>query len=546
MAEINASALAREQYRALAEMRWTLFVRGLRDVDNRIRFVVRILFRLLMFGVAVGMAVAAGFGVYYGVTLPRPGLVLHVFWWIFGVWQMYVLVRSSLSHGVGRNLLRFPMRFRTYATLWMFSGLTDTPTLLGAFVCLGAACGASLADVPAWVALAGPGLFFCVNVLLSRMIFLWSERLLANRRTREFVLILFSLIGLLPQFFVRTHNNPLRHIPIPHFLVRLSGWTPPAFAARSIASGVDALPRGIAVLWLAGLCLVFAAFIGQRLHREYRGEDLHESASSIARPEKRPHRTSRAAQESMRDTESASIPLAVFGIEFAKLRHSGQAIYQMLSPLLLIVLFGWRMASHSPQWLLPGGVIYLSMDLAGRTFNCFGTDGPGVQVYRLAPISMRSVFLGKNLYAVCIFATQSVLLLGMAVFAGHMELRLAIYALAFAIFAVAADLVVGNQLSLRSPRRTDMNRATLQAARSERRAATGGGWRSLATIFGVPFLGIALAAAGYALHLPLLAPAVMSVMAAVAAFLYWKSLERLDNFDPVRMERALTALVKTQ
>ncbi|ADV81263.1 hypothetical protein [Terriglobus saanensis] len=546
MAEVTQPLLAREQYRALAEMRWTLFVRGLRDVDNRILLVVRILFRLLMFGVAVGMAVGAGFGIYYGLTLPRPELVLHTFWWIFGVWQMYVLVRSSLSHGVGRNLLRFPMRFRTYATLWMLSGLTDTPTLLGAFICLGAACGASFANIPAWAALVGPGLFFCVNVLLSRMLFLWSERLMANRRTREFVLILFSMIGLLPQLFIRSHNNLLRHIPVPPFLVRLLEWMPPAFAARSIASGVEALSRGIAILWLAGLSLVFTAFIGQRLRREYRGEDLHESAASIARPEKRIQRTFRAAPESMRDTKSVSIPLAVFGIEFAKLRHSGQAIYQMLSPLLLIVLFGWRMASHSPGWLLPGGVIYLSMDLAGRTFNCFGTDGPGVQIYRLAPLSMRSVFLGKNLYAVCIFAVQSVLLLGMAVFAGHMELRLSIYALAFAIFAVAVDLIVGNQLSLRSPRRADLTRATLQAARAQRRAATGGGWRALLTIFGVPLLGIAVAAAGFALHQPLLAPALMTLLAVAAAFFYWKSLERLDDFDPVRMERALTALVKTQ
>jgi ABC-2 type transport system permease protein len=546
MVEVSTSALAREQYRALMEMRWTLFVRGLRDVDNRILLVVRILFRLVLFAVAVSMAVGAGFGVYYGLKIPRPDLVLHVFWWIFGVWQMYVLVRSSLSHGVGRNLLRFPLRFRTYITLWMISGLTDTPTLLGAFVCLGAACGASLANIPAWAALGGPGLFFCVNVLLSRLIFLWSERLMANRHTREFVLILFSLIGLLPQLFLRTNRSLLSHIPIPPFAAALLRWTPPIFVARSIGAGVNAPLRATALLWLAGYCIVFAGLIGQRLRREYRGEDLHESAASVAAPEKRLRRTSGAESAERAGAGGNSVPLTVLGIEFAKMRHSGQAIYQMLSPLVLIVLFGWRMASHSPGWLLPGGVIYLSMDLAGRTFNCFGTDGAGVQIYRLAPVSMRSVFLGKNLYAVSIFAAQSVLLLGMAVFAGHMELRLSVYALAFAIFAVGVDLLVGNQISLRSPRRTDVTRVTLQTARTQRRGATGGGWRALLTIFGVPFLGVTLAAAGYVLHQPMLAPAAMIVLALTASFLYWRSLERLDNFDPVRMERALTALVKTQ
>lgn len=546
MAEVKISRA--EQYRALFQIRSLIFWRSMRNFDNRLTLVLTIILRLLMLCGALGVATGAGFAMYFGLTAtfatgshsdPHKPAELTL-WGVFAAWQVIVLLRASLSHSVGRELLRFPIRFGTYVTLWTISGLTDYTTMFGALACVGIAIGAEAAGVPVLFALLVPFVFFLMNMALSRALFIWLERLLAHRRTREFILVVLSLLGILPQ----TINMYMResHAHMPLWLVKFFSWFPPVFAFHALQLENSFSSRTASLLVLVAITALLIALIGYRLLQEYRGEDLHEAVAGVPNQQKQQVRAARRESESA----SKSVPLAVLGNEFAKLKHSGMASYQVVAPLLFIVIFGVRLARHAPQWLLPGGMIYLTFALLGA-YNSLGTDGPGFQLYRMAPVRLRDVFLGKNLYTLTLFALQTVALIAITTVLHGMTIYGLIFALAVGAFAASLHLSIANKVSLRLATRTDNIGTTMKAVRASggRRGGNAGGWRGLLGMLSAIALPIGLLALGVWLQLAWLAPLCMTVIAGIAVSIYFRRLDQVDQFKPEDMERALAALTKT-
>lgn len=537
--DIAPAPSSAEQYRALVQMRLLLLRRGLQSASSKVSFVLRIVVQLLFASVACLLGIGAGVGAYYAVSEGELRFAQHGLFFASLVWQLLVLLRSTVAHEVGRNLLRFPIRFKTYVTLWTLSGMLGFTNIAGAFIGIGVFIGAALAGAPYLAALATGALFFLFNFALSRVSYLWLERFMAHRRTREFLLIVFSLIGILPQLIRIYGASVLHYVPAP--IRHAAVFTPPALLARTLMRDTPSGSRWLAIAINCGVIVVLIALVLYRLLQEFRGEDLHEASTG-----RREVARTRAQYTEGNERFERSVPFAVFMNEVNKLRHSGSAIYQTVAPLLFVVLFGFRMAQRMPSFLLPAGAMYLSLSIMGRATNSLGDDGAGAQLYTLAPVRFRDVMIGKNLFAVAMFLSQIFVLVAITFAVGTPKFWPALYALLFVIFSISVHLWVGNITSIRSAWKIDFSRMNLQSIRAQRRAGGArSSWRTLVAAFGTLGAGVGAGLPSILFDMPWLSVLIMFVLAAAASAIYITRLRRFDHITVAELEPALTALSKT-
>ncbi len=521
----------RDQIAALLEMRWRIFVRNMRNSDAKISFILYLLGRIVVFAFAIGVGGGCGAAAYFGYSRQRS-LLITLFTIVLMGWQSFSLVRGTVPNGVEVELHRFPLRLRTYIVLWLSAGALEALTIIGAWACLGIFIGLAAAGAGVIVPALVVFLFFAINLLLSRVLYLWLGRLLAKRRTRELVLIFFSLVGLLPRLLQTMSKDVLRvlhRLPIPPQVYLALHWTPPYLAVHTLLRGGDAPVRAAGLLAWA---VVPAVALTLGLRRAFRGENVQEFAAASA-PK---HMTARRIKA---DTgNSIERPaLLIAQMEWARLRHSGAAMYQVIAPLLLVALFGLRMgATRQGSWMLPMAAAYVGMTL--RCGNSFGGDGAGAQLWLLIPLPLRTVLEGKNLFAALLYAAQ---LAAATVLVHAMTRRLQwapiLFTVCWATCYVALCFSVCNLRSLRSPKRV------VETVSSMRRRGTqgGGGWQLLATIAGMVLLGGAIVAGALYLHHPMLAPAIMLPFAVGGVLFYRHSLKNpLFEGDILAAEKLLT------
>ena len=148
------------------------------------------------------------------------------------------------------------MRLRTYIVLWLSAGALEGLTIVGAWACLGLLIGLAVAGAGLLLPALVVFLYFAINLLLSRLVYVWLGRLLAKRRTREIVLIVCSLIGLLPRMLQTMRADAVRllhRLPIPPKLYSVLHWMPPYLAAHTLLRGSDAPVRAAGLLlWTLG------------------------------------------------------------------------------------------------------------------------------------------------------------------------------------------------------------------------------------------------------------------------------------------------------
>ncbi len=519
MVAVDTSSLPlpseRDQLRTLFELRWRLFTHSMRNTDSTVAFVFFLAGRILVFGFAAAAGAGSGFAAYFGYRQHTSAL-LTALTAIFIAWQSLSLLRGTTPRGVETELLRFPFRFRTYALLWLSSGLFEGGTILGTFACLGVLAGLLLAGAAFVPAVCAPLLFLLCNFVLSRAMYLRLNRLLAKRRTRELVLILTSMLGLFPRVLQTNRHaiDPLMRFHLPHALHIVPQVMPPYLALHTLDGGTPWLALAGLVLWNA----VLIADLGYGLRRAFRGELLQESAAASVPARLRPE------IKAARRTSGTSHPaLIVARMEWTRLRHSGTALYQVFSPLLFVVIFGARMVSRSHgAWMLPAAAAYMGLQL--QSMNAFGGDEKGVQCFLLMPVPLRSILMGKNLYAALTYAVQiaSVALLILLV-AHRLEPAAVLFTVLWAGCYCAVCFGLGHQRSLRAPVYTPLA-AERVTFRTNSRARRGGGWMMLLMMFGVGFLGLIIVSAALWLKHPALAPAAMLPFTVAGAWFYRRSL----------------------
>jgi len=459
-----------EQLRLIVGLRWNLLKNSLQRKNTRWDLLGVVIASISSSLLVLGVSVAFFFGTQVFLDRNRVEWLSLLFWAIFVWWQIVPIFMAGFGANFEfRNLLRFPLSLRTFYILGLAYGFADFAAI--AALCWIAAMLAAVATeqmqlLP--VMLAACALFVLVNVTLGRLVGSWLERLLANRRVRELTVGLFVLSMVALNFLnpVLEHWDKGEAQPfLLHALPYLS-WLPGSLTGSAIAAFVHedrqgfALGCGALLLWAA----VSSVLLWQRYRMQYLGEELSEETGPALRK--------RAAKRATYAAESPElVPPAIAGVvrkEIRYLTRNGFAFLQLLLPPVMVLFFSFQFAGAnsalkghglSPQSFFPAVIAYLILILLTPAYNSFAFESYGIQTYFMAPVRMRDVLVGKNLFLVGLVALELAISLGLLVWRlGFPGLPIFLSTVAAATFAVAGQLTIANWSALSFPKKMEIGK----------------------------------------------------------------------------------------
>ena len=552
---------AAQQFAAIAYLRYRLFSNSFRRKGGAGELIARILIYPIGALFVIGPSLAAGFGAWAAVHSAHVDILGIIFWAIF-ILQIVVSINIS-APGLSfdpESLIRFPLSFPRYLTVRLFLGLLSASTVIGTVALFSAALGTSIANPGlALTAFAAAAALALTNMLLIRMIFAWVDRWLSTRRAREALtaLIILGSVGI--QYLNVTFNNVGRHADpaaqarkiaaVSHFyhsaqpiLLRL----PPGLASAAILSTSLHAPT-LALIQILGVLLfaaLFLAVFAWRMQREYRGENLSETAGTPTAPTQphapRPTLATPAYPQPATNSFLSPTIEACLQKEFIYLRRNTSQFYGLLLPLAMVFLFSARLGHLSQTGLVfPAAVAYSLLGLSAISYNILGLDATGIQQYFLAPIHMRTVVLSKNLFAFAAVLLQVTLVYLLLLFtSGRPPLLITLITLSWLLFASFTNATVGNIRSLSAPKKMD-------PAKVSRRQASGlSGLISVGLILVIAAIGAGLYLLGNLLAIPWLPIPMLLALAAGAYALYMAGLNRVDAITYKNRESILEELCK--
>src|SRR5260370_14241711 len=198
MSELNLTLQRRGQLAAIAGLRWRIFVNSLRSTRGKMELVSRVIVGLAFAIGGIGGALGMGGSAWYFGSRGKAEYLAVLLWPVFVFWQVFPVMATAFTNNPdSSDLLRFPLSYRSYFLVRLAYGSFDPATALGSLWLFGILLGIGAAS-PALLPWALPVLlvFAAFNLLLMPMVFAWVERLLARRRTREIMGILFILLML--------------------------------------------------------------------------------------------------------------------------------------------------------------------------------------------------------------------------------------------------------------------------------------------------------------------------------------------------------------
>ncbi len=561
MAEVKSAPNViglRAQFAAIAQLRWEIFVHSLRTVRGRMEMVSLILIGFGYSVLGIGGTIGLGVVTWYLVSHNQEEWLALPLWLIFLVWQLLPVMATAFTENFdASNFLRFPVSYRSYFAIRMAYGVLDPTTIIGCLWLAGMALGAGVAapSLFLWIAIVLAA-FAALNILLGRMIFSWMERWLARRKSREILLIFFFFFIISIQFIspltqLYLHRYGRLHRP-PSFalaaqLAAVQRLFPPGLASSAISLSVRSdFARGLAALAL--LCAYSAAFLALlniRLAAQYRGENLSEAPAPAAA---RKGKNAISAGWDLGAGLSGAVA-AVFEKEFHYLSRSGPMLFPLVMPVVILVIFRFSFVNlrHGSNFLeahaglaFPIGAAYALLILSGLCYNCFGTEGAGVQFYYMSPVFFREVLLAKNLAMGVVLLLEMILVwAGVALLFAPPSPGVTLLTLVGALCAALAAFTVGNLMSLYSPKKIDW--ATLGRQRAS-------GLTALAA------LGVQAATMGIAgivgllavyFHQTWLATLILILFAAGALRGYAYSLSRIDAVALSRRESLIAEVCRS-
>lgn len=473
MADVIRLPGVMEQVRLMVGVRWRILRNKLRKKDHRLD----VIGMAAMFLFGGGLALGSSF-IFYEVgdsivsgELARAGWITLPFWVLFLWWQIVpAFIAGFGANFEFRTLLRFPISLRAFYLISLAYGLANFVPIAGTLWLIALAIG-GVAGRPALGAALLPVYvsFFIANVTLERLLASWLDRILAGRRSREIFQGIVILLSVSLQFIspvLHRYGNTVR----PSFLRVLPYLTPfpPSMAGRAIAAALQH-QIGEFLFGTAGL-LFFALFVSAllwlRLRKQYRGEELSETAAPS-----RPRLTSKGRSVTMREIPWPVSPqvLAVLRKEFRYLTRNSFAAVTLLSPPLFIFLIsmGWHGVPTqrvvSAALFFPGMLAYLLLVLLAPAYNSFGYEQRGIQTFFLAPIRFRDVLLAKNLLLIIVVFLESSLCVAVAaVRSGVPPTPVFAATLAAVIFNIAGQLSIANWSSVSFPRKLIFGQASGQ------------------------------------------------------------------------------------
>lgn len=536
------------QYAAVAQMRWRMLLHSLRTKRGSFEMGARIISQAFFSLIGLGIGVGLGFGAWQIASHDSPSALAALFWPVLLFWQVVPITIASFQENTDLSIfLRFPVNFVSFALFYILFGLFDIGSLVGGIALIGVWVGASIArpDLIGWIT-AAVIIFALFNIFLTRTIFSWLDRWLAQRKTREilavvFLFLIFAAQLLNPAFYHGGFDHPehndtfMRYF---HTADRVQVYLPPGLAAEALNSAHQGQPMhaGAYLFFLALYTAGAGALLGVRLRAEYRGENLGEAPLRAAR-------TTRVRPSAIR-LEGSSPLAAVIEKEIRYLMRSGVVLYGLLAPLVIVFLFsrgtpGQHGIAFAHDFALPVGVAYSFLGLTRFIYNNLGAEGSGIQLYFLSPTPFRDIMLAKNLVHFLIFLVELALVWAIVAFrAGMPDVQMIAITLSWLAFAVPAQLGVGNILSITMAYRMNMTRM------SREQGATGNTLLSMVVqllVFGIgAAVYIPLAAFG---HSNLVAP-VLLLLAVGSVFFWLRTLANSGEMITARKESLVATLYK--
>ena len=538
----------RDQYRAVAQMRWRMLVNSLRTGRGSFEFGARILTQVFFGTVGLMIGMGLGFAAWQIASHDSLRFLAVLFWPVLIFWQFVPITVASFQENADLSIfLRFPLTFRSYALFYILFGLFDIGSLVGGIALLGIWIGASIArpGLFLWITLT-VALFAAFNILLTRMIFAWIDRWLAQRKTREVLGVVFLFLILAVQlvnpalYQMNGHHHELNRATVMKRLYtaeRVQRVLPPGLAASALDRAHQDRPLAAAsdLFFLVCYAAAAGAILGIRLHAEYRGESLGEAPAPVAK-------AARARSERARLDGSGPVA-AVIEKEIRYLMRSGVMLYGFLAPLVIVFLFSGSHGTRGPgfagEYALPIGVAYSFLGLTRFLYNNLGGEGAGIQLYFLSPTPFRKVMFAKNVVHTMIFLVELILVCAIVGFrVGIPGPQILAVTFCWLLFAVPTQLAIGNILSITMAYRMNMTRM------SREQGAAGNALLSLLVevlVFGV----------GAAVYLPLefsghadLAAPVLLLLAAGAILFWLRVLANSGAMAEARKESLITNLYR--
>jgi ABC-2 type transport system permease protein len=462
------------QLAAIVRARWLVFAHSVQGKGGALELAARIFVGLLLFGGGIMGAFGLGAGAHFFVLEGKVEWIAILLWSVFAFWQLFPIMGSVFTETVDlSDLLRFPLNYRSYFLVRLAYGALDPSTLMGCCWLIGILLGIATADVRLlpWSAavIAGFGL---LNISMMQMLMAWVERWLAQRRTREVFTVLFFLMmiglqlaGPLAGRYGSRIGPELKMVGAQ--ITPIQRVSPPGIAALSIARMAEGRPMSAVAAFglLIAYCVLALLVMGRRVRAQYRGENLSEAPASGSSP---------ADKGVLRGW---SLPLVSAGVsavcekELRSLARSAPMLLTLVTPVVMLGVFGLNQTRSGafvqrfPSLSYPIGGAYALVLLTNMVYNTFGSDGSGVQLYFASPVRIRTVLMGKNLAHGAIIAGELAMLwVAVAVMFRRPTLNMTMLTLAGMLFAAPVNFIVGNLLSVSSPKRVDFGRFGRQRA----------------------------------------------------------------------------------
>ena len=470
MADVIQMPGVTEQLKLIAGLRWNMLKNNLQRKNNRWDLIGMILAAVGSAVVVVGLCVAFYAGAYFFLTTGRASWMPLLYWGIFLWWQVIpILVAGFGANFEFRNLLRFPLSLRAFYILGLGYGFADfaaVSSLCWIASMLVAAAVGRVQLLP--VMMVASLLFVLVNVTLERLIGSWLEKIFAKRRARELLVGLFVLSMVSMNFLnlAMQHWGGRGSRPRILHLVAYFSWLPGSLAGNAVAAASDADTQSL-VLTVGGLLVWLGAASGLlwiRYRAQYLGEELSESAAPSAGK-----RGPRRRSVSLGLPGFLSPPVAgVMRKEFHYLTRNGFSFLALIIPPIMVIFFTMEFAGNNsqirehglaPQLFFPAAMAYLILILLSPAYNSFAFEGHGIQSYFMAPVRMRDVLVGKNLFLVSVVAVELVISLGVLVWRiGFPGLPLFLSTITAAAFAVMGQLAIANWSALSFPKKMEIGK----------------------------------------------------------------------------------------
>ncbi|HKH99608.1 MAG TPA: hypothetical protein VJ999_10905 [Candidatus Sulfotelmatobacter sp.] len=458
----------RGQLSAIANLRWRMFVNGLRTKRGKMELVSRIIVTLAFaVGGLGGFSAAAGFA-YWFVSHGKAEMLAVLLWPVLFFWQVFPVMATAFTNNPDSSeLLRFPLAYRSYFLIRLAYGFFDPASALGSVGLLGILLGVTVARplLFPW-ALVVIVTFALFNLVLMQTVFAWLERWLAQRRTREILGVLFILVMLSFQL-IGPMVERLQKKPRPELTkaveiaAQVQAVLPPGLAADAMAqaSHGEYFVGFTSLLFLGALTTAVGYLLHLRLRAQFRGENLSEAG---ARPVVE---QTQALQVGWTVPGFSQAVAAVFEKEVRYLARSGPMLLTLIMPIFMLLVFRLgpmnpmrhsSFLTRAPDMAFPGAAAYALLVLTNLVYNSFGGDGGGIQFFYASPVHFRQIVLGKNLtHGAILVANTALAWIAVTFFYGAPALAVSVATLAGLLFAAPLNFTAGNLLSIYAPKKRD-------------------------------------------------------------------------------------------